>query len=460
MSKYSRSLMAVISAVMCTFFVPTWAAAQLTWVHLDPSGTPPSPRSCTHAVYVSGEFGAMCIFGGAVTNNGPLLDDMYMLTLPYGHETWGPIPQQGSWPSARARFVLVFDSSRRRIFGFGGADGYYHVAGDNWTFALDSLRWVRIDTSSGYLSPSPRVGADYAYDSSTNKQYLFGGTALQNGWFNDVWCLDLATGTWQQLSPNGTPPIASQGGVGIVDRANNRFIFFAGQTSNLNFTNETWAIGPLGSTQIRFTQLSPSGTPPPPMRHPVAVYDSSGQRMIVFGGEDNNWQLYNTVWQLTLTPGSETWQTLTPGGTPPPPMYLSSSVLDVPNRRMVVFGGDLFSRRSNDVYALEGLWSGAEEAGKESLTRNSRVVSVRPNPSAGPVTIAYELNKPSPVRLGIFDVTGKLVRSLGEGSASAGSHQIVWDGLMEGGGSCRSGVYFYELAADGKAFTGRIIRTR
>jgi hypothetical protein len=52
------------------------------------------------------------------------------------------------------------------------------------------------------------------------------------------------------------------------------------------------------------------------------------------------------------------------------------------------------------------------------------------------------------VKVEIFDVTGRLVRSLVDAKMPAGVHEVTWDGANEGGSSVPSGMYFYRMTAD------------
>ena len=53
----------------------------------------------------------------------------------------------------------------------------------------------------------------------------------------------------------------------------------------------------------------------------------------------------------------------------------------------------------------------------------------------------------SDASLKIFDIGGRLVRTLAEGHLAAGRHLRTWDGMTTGGSRARSGVYFYRLEA-------------
>ena len=50
-----------------------------------------------------------------------------------------------------------------------------------------------------------------------------------------------------------------------------------------------------------------------------------------------------------------------------------------------------------------------------------------------------------PAHLGVYDVRGRLVRTLIHGTLEAGAHQAAWDGTSEGGSRVGAGVYFCRL---------------
>ena len=78
----------------------------------------------------------------------------------------------------------------------------------------------------------------------------------------------------------------------------------------------------------------------------------------------------------------------------------------------------------------------------------------QPNPFNPSTTIRYSLEAAVAVRLLVYDTTGRRVRSLVDGSESAGEHSIAFDGRDDRGHSLASGVYFYRLEA------GSVVKTR
>jgi FlgD Ig-like domain/IPT/TIG domain/Matrixin len=71
-----------------------------------------------------------------------------------------------------------------------------------------------------------------------------------------------------------------------------------------------------------------------------------------------------------------------------------------------------------------------------------------PNPFNPMTMIKYELPEAGRmVRLEIFNISGKRVRTLVSETQSAGFHEVVWDGKSDSGEQTASGVYFYRLQA-------------
>lgn len=76
-----------------------------------------------------------------------------------------------------------------------------------------------------------------------------------------------------------------------------------------------------------------------------------------------------------------------------------------------------------------------------------RVGSPRPSPTRGAADLDLTLGQPSHVRVDIFDLRGRLVRTALDESMPAGSHVLHWDGRTSNGGSAASGVYWMAIRA-------------
>ena len=79
-----------------------------------------------------------------------------------------------------------------------------------------------------------------------------------------------------------------------------------------------------------------------------------------------------------------------------------------------------------------------------------------PNPFNPSTTIEFALAQDGPTRLEVFDLNGRLVRTLVNESLAAGNHGVTWNGNDRAGRTVASGAYFYRLtAADGSVQSGR-----
>jgi hypothetical protein len=84
--------------------------------------------------------------------------------------------------------------------------------------------------------------------------------------------------------------------------------------------------------------------------------------------------------------------------------------------------------------------------------RSATLEPSRPNPFRNRTTIAFTIERPTPVTLEIFDLQGRRVRTLidGEMIESSGRQTLEWDGLGDSGATAPAGVYFCRLIADGR----------
>ncbi len=70
-----------------------------------------------------------------------------------------------------------------------------------------------------------------------------------------------------------------------------------------------------------------------------------------------------------------------------------------------------------------------------------------PNPFNPETRIRFELAKTSNVRLMIYDVLGRKVRTLVSDKMDAGHHVVNWDGMNDEGIEAASGMYVYRIKA-------------
>jgi hypothetical protein len=100
------------------------------------------------------------------------------------------------------------------------------------------------------------------------------------------------------------------------------------------------------------------------------------------------------------------------------------------------------------------LWSDSPDSlqSARATTRTDQTWSfalgqARPNPSAREFSIDYTLARAIPVSIRVYDVAGRLVRTLVNENREAGPHSTVWDGRNDDGRRVSASVYFYRMVA-------------
>lgn len=84
----------------------------------------------------------------------------------------------------------------------------------------------------------------------------------------------------------------------------------------------------------------------------------------------------------------------------------------------------------------------------------------QPNPARGGATLAFGLPRDGAATLRVFDLAGRLVRTLVAGDRPAGPGAAAWDGRDEGGRDAPAGVYFCRLESAGGSVTRKLLLVR
>ena len=80
-----------------------------------------------------------------------------------------------------------------------------------------------------------------------------------------------------------------------------------------------------------------------------------------------------------------------------------------------------------------------------------------PNPFRDGTRLKYTLAQDGPASIEVFDIRGRLVRRILDGSHPAGSHSFTWDGTDQRGRRLPAGSYLYRLNAGGTEQVRRMI---
>ncbi len=80
-----------------------------------------------------------------------------------------------------------------------------------------------------------------------------------------------------------------------------------------------------------------------------------------------------------------------------------------------------------------------------------------PNPFNPWTTIGFALPAAGPVRLQVFDMRGRLVKTLHEGNLPAGHHSLMWDGTDSSGHPVNSGVFVYRMVSGEQVISRKML---
>ena len=177
---------------------------------------------------------------------------------------------------------------------------------------------------------------------------------------------------------------------------------------------------------------------------------------------------------ISVTPADEDLLTSTGGETPMFHHIVASGQVEVANGLVngtaVSGGGDIVRFVFRVLYEFEdnarfeiadglvfdptNLSNPAVVAGVLELQSTPREFALHqnfPNPFNPDTTIKYDLAESADVTLQIYNVLGQVVRTLVASEAqNAGRYQIRWNGMDDRGVPVSSGVYFYQISAEGK----------
>ena len=313
----------------------TWAL-QLgdspAWSRVEATMPRPSPRYFSRAVYDVAR-DRMVLYGGTS-------DDCWMLTFEAG-PAWNVVePASGGAPSGLFGAAAAYDPNGHRTYLFGGMSGYYvhgsffpFESGQLWSASLGEFpKWNSVARDS---APSPRYGHSALVDPAANRLLVYGGTGYRLKGDSAVWQLPLVGSShWSRLASGAQSPESRSFHSAVYDSRRRRMIVYGGMTQ-YGPLGEVWAFPLDGSSG--WARIETNGVQPVARSGHVAVYDSVGDRMVVFGGAIGSIPVDDT-WELLLS-GLPTWNPI-PTSVRPPARAMPAAGYDPLRRRIVMVGGE------------------------------------------------------------------------------------------------------------------------
>jgi voltage-gated potassium channel Kch len=354
-----------------------------------------------------------------------------------------------------------------------------------------------------------------AYNSNSKKKSVKKGSSLAvagngrvyatkgNGTL-DFWVYDPAARTWIQLPdvPAGAKPLKEGVGAAAVQVGGNDYIYLLKGSGTYEFYCYNVATGVWDVS----LPTAPAGASGKPYKNGSAIAFGGGDTIYCLKGSYNEFAVYSIsgrTWQVRdplpligssgkkkkakagagLAAATGAVYGLKGGNTNEFYQHKTTdhkwyAAADMPTLLKRVNGGGalVYADANQSLYAFRGnktleFWSyGPLSADGYSLAASREPKSVQ-GQSAGRSpqfalsiapslftyssnsSISYSLPTAGFVRLGLYDMTGRQVRTLASAEQTAGSYTLRWDGRDEHGEPAPEGVYFLRMSVSNAGFT-------
>lgn len=283
-------------------------------------------------------------------------------------------------PRARSNASASWDAADGECLLFGGESGGIAL-GDTWAFKGGS--WSQIQSLK---NPAPRFGAGLAYDARDQYTVLFGGNN-STGTLNDTWAF--SNGQWTRLAPNA-PPKGRDFPAMQYDPVAGQVVMFGGYIWDGQQSASTW-----GFAAGNWTLLGLGGWHQPPDRVAGSIaFDSAAQQLMMFGGWDpitktpialnDTWKF---VWNGSNNSGN--WTQFNTS-THPSPRFDAAVAYDSSEQKVVLFGGSSMAGAAlNDTWLWDSTQWAPAVLPADNLSPSVRVgATMAPSPSPGSSPVA------------------------------------------------------------------------
>jgi len=116
----------------------------------------------------------------------------------------------------------------------------------------------------------------------------------------------------------------------------------------------------------------------------------------------------------------------------------------------LVYGTTLQELLDN-VDAANAAYNPSSPVSDNSPVKLFRLAQNHPNPFNPSTSIKYSVAREGHVDLGIYDLSGRLIRTLVSETRGSGDYTVTWDGKNASGGGVPSGMYFYKFSSGGES---------
>lgn len=252
----------------------------------------------------------------------------------------------------------------------------------------------------------------------------------------DVWSSEDAI-SWSESSSNCWPDRAAFAAVVYKDRMWIMGGVKMGGTNRIVY-NDVWS----SEDGVNWTQETASA--PWKKRRGLAcvVYKN---KLWMTGGYDGNNEAYNDVWHSL---DGKNWTKETSAGWAPRHTH-ASFVYD--GKIWVMGGYNASDACYNDV------WSYMGETAINNVLDKPEEVTLFQSPVHGNVNLSFYTSTAKRVTIGIYTITGQLVRHLVNKKTVIGNFNVCWSGTDDAGMNLSNGMYICKIEIAKKVLSKRII---
>ncbi len=126
----------------------------------------------------------------------------------------------------------------------------------------------------------------------------------------------------------------------------------------------------------------------------------------------------------------------------------------------LVFSSASFAADKPHIFFLEHSGVLDVEGEKKIIPREINISQNYPNPFNPITKFTYTVSRPGRVSLKIYDVMGKLVKTIFQEYKEEGTFEVQWNGNDDSHQSVSSGIYFYKFSLDGKSSIKKMILSK
>ena len=300
----------------------TWAYSPQSnvWSNISTSNAPPKRLETSFFIYNN----VMLVYGGRW--NTTIYSDTYSFSQSSGSWQWQNITNSVNSPGLEYGMAYTYYNNYTLIMN-GLKTNVTNVTNNMWSY---NGNWHQMEDYA--LPPMEH----YAYTSTNNGEYLFGGT-IGNAYSNQMWFFSYSTNLWKNITPYNSPS-PRKGALLSYDRLTNSLYLYGGY--NGTFVNDLWEFYLNNNTWVNLNKPN------------IGVEYSSGgvfeNNLIVYGGNTSK-GISNLTYAFNLTTYKWHLENYTM-----PNLYGCAYISTL--NGILIAGGTGYTGESSNAYIYNGKW--------------------------------------------------------------------------------------------------------